>query len=256
MEELRPSHQSDAGHEKSLDLIEAYAAEVAAAATADRAMAERLRLEIMDHLFEAAADADGGPGYRARHAIERFGSVGQIARDYRTLIVETRGRSLRWIVVTAILVVFAVMKLRGFILEPGWRDDLVSTIWGSALMVIDRYAFVIALLIVLWGMVSERFRSRIFATRWHLGVSAREFGMTAIAAILILLSALAGIGSLVTTTLGEGLSLNGLESITVAALTTICITVLAGLFKFLSAYSKAHGGPPGMADDFHHGAMP
>lgn len=256
MEELCTSHRPDAGYEESLDLIEAYAAEVAAEATSDRAMAERLRLEIIDHLSEAAAHAAGGHGYRVRHAIARFGSVGEIAQDYRTLILETRGRSLRWIVITAILVVFAVMKLRGFILEPGWRDDLVSTIWGSALMVIDRYAFVVALLIVLWGMVSERFRSRILSTPWHMGISPRQLGLTAIAAILIMLSALAGIGSFLTSMLDRDLLPSGAEAITVAALSTICITVLVGLFKLLNAYSKAQDCPSLTVDDLHRGAMP
>lgn len=205
-------------------------------------MGERLRYEILDHLTEAAAHGTASYAVRARSAIAQFGSVGEIARDYRAVIVETRQRSLRWIVVMAILVVFLVMRLRGFVLEPGWRDHLVSTSWGSILMGIDRYAFAIGLAVLLWGVLTERFRPTPSGVLMLRALpTTRGFVGAALPAVLILLSALAGIGSFLNPA-GSSLLVGGrgMESVIVAALTTISIIILSGLFKLASAYLKAH----------------
>lgn len=220
-------------------------------------MAERLRYEILDHLTESAADAVGRHASPARAAIARFGSIGEIAREYRALLMETRSRNLRWIVIAAILMVFAVMRLRGFILEPGWRDDLATSVWGTVLMAVDRYAFVVALTFVLSGLVTDRLRMpHRGAPRWAVQLAARSFVMTVLPAVLILLSALAGIASFLSPAAGNpaGTALTGLESLIVAALSTMVITILAGLFKLISAYLKVHdlAAPP--PDELGHGA--
>lgn len=226
---------------------------MACAATTDKTMSERLRHEIMDHLAEAAADAAGSHASPAHFAIERFGSIEEIARDYHAVIVETRSKSLRWTVITAILVVFAVMRLRGVILEPGWRDDLVSTIWGTIVMAIDRYAFAVALFIVLWGLVTDRLRlPRLDRTRWIRQLAPRTLVMTVLPAVLILLSALAGITSLVSLTPTGRAA--GLESLTLAALSTISIFISVGLVKLIAAHLRAHDLGALASDELDRGA--
>ncbi|KGJ03783.1 hypothetical protein SAMN04487972_11613 [Paracoccus halophilus] len=226
------------------ELIEAFASELANAASTDRIMAERLRDEITDHLTEAAAESEAydDSESRARDAISRFGSVAEIASDYRTVVIETRSRSLRWVVILAIFVVFAVMRMRGFILEPGWRDDVVSTIWGTVMMGVDRYGFAIASMIVSLNLLIERreaARLRNAAPDTPQPLTGSRFLMLVVPAVLILSSALAGIGSLfyshtVGTAFIAPLALP--QSIVAAALLTICVAIVMSLLKLTHAY--------------------
>lgn len=246
MDDFFPINQftSSKNEDQSRELIEAFASELANAASSDRIMAERLRDEITDHLTEAAAEAAavGDSEKRAREAISRFGTVAEIARDYRTVIMETRSRSLRWVVILAILVVFAVMRMRGLILEPGWRDDVVSTIWGTVMMGVDRYAFAIASMIVLWNLLTERRETaklrNVAPDAWQ-SLTRSQFLMMVVPAVLILSSALAGIGSLFYNhAFGSGFSETSTlpQSIVAAALLSICVAVFLGLLKLTHAY--------------------
>ncbi|MDH2328196.1 hypothetical protein QCN27_15095 [Cereibacter sp. SYSU M97828] len=225
----RPSDEAPRGHR----LIEEYAARTAEAATSDREMAERLRWEIMDHLAEAAADAEGDDPARA--AIERFGSPRAFATEYRAAVVEWRLKRMRSTALYGMIAVFVGMRLRNFFLEPGWRDSLQSTFWGDALLAIDRYAFLFAVILLAVGLLSG---SRFFP-RMRVGDGPKSDLVTIAApSVLILLSALAIIGSIFVL-IGPGvmsLADYGLGSVTFAALVTVCIVILARLLNLVVAY--------------------
>jgi siroheme synthase (precorrin-2 oxidase/ferrochelatase) len=114
-------------------LIEKYASDVVEATQAGSAVADRLRIEIMDHLTEAMEDvaeadrAEMDPVARLRAVINDFGPQEVMAGDYREVIAESRWRHLRWTVVAGIGLTFLAMRIRPYILEPGWREDLMQS---------------------------------------------------------------------------------------------------------------------------------
>ncbi|WP_128254795.1 hypothetical protein [Falsirhodobacter deserti] len=226
----RPSDEASRGDR----LIEEYAARTAEAATSDREMAERLRWEIMDHLAEAAEDTQGGDD-PARAAIERFGSPRAFATEYRAAVVKWRLKRMRSTALYGMIAVFVGMRLRNFFLEPGWRDSLQSTLWGDALLAIDRYAFLIAVILLTVGLLSG---SRFFPRNRVGDGPKRDLVTIAAPSVLILLSALAIIGSIFVL-VGPGvmsLANYGLGSVTFAALVTVCIVILARLLNLVVAY--------------------
>ncbi|WP_136684463.1 hypothetical protein [Falsirhodobacter xinxiangensis] len=226
----RPADEAAYGNR----LIEEYATRTAEAASSDREMAERLRWEIMDHLAEAALEAEDAQD-PARAAIERFGSPVAFVAEYRTAVVGWRLKRMRSTALYAMIAVFVGMRLRNFFLEPGWRDSLQSTFWGDALLAIDRYAFLIAVLLLTVGLISG---SRFFP-RIRMGDGPKSDLVTIAApSVLILLSALAIIGSIFVLTGPSVMSLAnyGLGSVTFAALATVCIVILARLLNLVVAY--------------------
>ena len=222
-------------------LIEDFAARTANAATSDRAAAERLRWEILDHLAEAATSSGQICEESAKRAIEKFGSTEYFAYEYRTTIVETRMHNMRSTAVYALIVVFAGMRLRNVFLAPGWREDLSLTACGEFLLFVDRYAFLIAVLLMSIGWLAKSNLLPSRQTRGLLLKAVPKGDLITIAApsILLLLSGLAIIGSIfvISGTAVMSTTQYGVGSLTFATLVLVCIIISTQLAHLAGAYA-------------------
>lgn len=202
-------------------------------------MADRLRAEIIDHLNEAleeAAEDGADPELSLRKVLAEFGATDALARDYREVVAEFKWRNLRWTVVGGIAVTFLAMRLRPFILEPGWREELVASAWGKSILFVDRYAFLIAVLVVLGGLLVDRMRHLpgISAPRISKMTTPRILFMSAMPAVMVLMSALAGIGAFLSSTLMNGtFHFFGVEALGVFALVALCLILTMNLVTLM-----------------------
>lgn len=202
-------------------------------------MADRLRAEIIDHLNEAleeAAEEGADPELCLRQVLAEFGATDALARDYREVVAEFKWRNLRWTVVGGIGLTFLAMRVRPLILEPGWREDLVASTWGKSILFVDRYAFLIAVLVVLGGLLVDRMRRLpgISAPRVSKSTASRVLFMSAMPAVMVLMSALAGIGAFLSSSLMKGsFHFLGVEAFGVFALLMLCLVLTMNLVTLM-----------------------
>jgi len=131
--------------------IDDYVAALRRELAFDPALASRLASEVEDHLRNAAEADPAWPSPEAeRRAVERFGLGREIAAQFAADAVDRQARR-SWIMLAAtVAVTFVAMRLRVM-----WLDDPGST--ASALApLIDRYAFIAALLVGLVGWFAFR----------------------------------------------------------------------------------------------------
>lgn len=222
-------------------LMEEFAARTARAATCDRAAAERLHWEILDHLAEAAADIDQDDDAPVRRAIEQFGSPEAFACEYRASIFVSRLRNMRSTAILSLIVVFVGMRLRNVFLEPDWRVTLESRDWGELLLFVDRYAFLIALLLLAGGLLAK---NHTMPLRRNLGLLINalpkgDFVTIAAPSILLLLSGLAIIASIFMMS-GHAVinpAQYGVGALTFATLGLVCILISTKLASLAGAYA-------------------
>ena len=130
-------------------MIAAYLQTLTDALGFDRALAHRVRQEVLDHLCEAVA-ADPAPDRLAaeRRAVVNFGDPHVIAAQFALVALTQRGRRMALAIVTAVAGVFLVMKARlawyGIMQWP-IGDDLRAL--SETVLTIDRYAFWLAVVI-------------------------------------------------------------------------------------------------------------
>jgi hypothetical protein len=117
----------------------------------DRPLARRVRIEVEDHLWEAAAARPGGPSpENQRRVIAEFGDPGELAASYVSASLLAQVRRAAGATLLAVIAIFAAMETRlawyGLV---EWKPDPHwLTAWGLWL---DRYAFTLALVIALTG---------------------------------------------------------------------------------------------------------
>ena len=118
----------------------------------DPALSRRVRLEVEDHLWEAASNEGGDDAEAQRRTIERFGDAREIARQYAALSIYSQIRRVAVIVVLALLGIFLSMRGRGarYSLMQWGLSDQTQFIGGIGLSV-TCYAFLLALAIGLTG---------------------------------------------------------------------------------------------------------
>jgi hypothetical protein len=117
----------------------------------DRALAHRVRIEVEDHLWEAAAARPGGPSpQNQRQVIAEFGEPGELATCYISASLLSQARRAAGTALLAVFAIFVAMEARITwygLLE--WKSDphwlTAPGLW------LDRWAFAIALLIALAG---------------------------------------------------------------------------------------------------------
>lgn len=183
-------------------MIDEFAQAVARQSGCDDDLAERLRHEILDHLYQAAEDEGGPPDDAMRAAIGRFGEPELFAGEYTQIVQERRSRTTRNIAIFAIGAVFVSMRLRSFVLPQNWHEAILSTDWGGLLMFVDRYAFILAIIVILCDMLCEKHcHSMGRAGQTIFGIN-RVFALPLISAALIALSSVTGIVSVVTSQVG------------------------------------------------------
>jgi hypothetical protein len=118
----------------------------------DPLLSRRVRLEVEDHLWEAAANEPRDAAEAQRRAIEKFGDPREIARQYVALSIFSQIRRVAVIVVLALAGIFLSMKGRGAwysLMQWGFSDQ--TQFIGAIGVSVARYAFMLALAIGLVG---------------------------------------------------------------------------------------------------------
>ena len=118
----------------------------------DPSLSRLVRLEVEDHLWEAASNEGGDEAEAQRRTIERFGDAREIARQYAALSIYGQIRRVAVIVVLALLGIFLSMRGRGAwygLMQWGLSDQ--TQFIGAIGLSVTRYAFLLALAIGLAG---------------------------------------------------------------------------------------------------------
>jgi hypothetical protein len=118
----------------------------------DPALSRRVRLEVEDHLWEAASNEGGDEAEAQRRTIEKFGDAREIARQYAALSIYSQIRRVGVIVVLALVGIFLSMRGRGAwysLMQWGLSDQ--AQVVGAIGLSVTRYAFLLALAIGLAG---------------------------------------------------------------------------------------------------------
>jgi len=118
----------------------------------DAPLSRRVRMEVEDHLWEAAANAPGDATEAQRRAIVRFGDPREIARQYAALSVLGQIRRVAMIVIVVLAGIFLSMKGRGaWYSLMQWGLSEQTRFVGAIGVSVTRYAFMLALVIGLAG---------------------------------------------------------------------------------------------------------
>lgn len=131
----------------------------------DRALAQRVRREVEDHLWESADDASLEA---QRRAIAMFGSPREIAGQYAALSLWRQARRTITLVIVAMALIFVSMKLRMSwyqFLHWGLSADMQEV--GIAGMFVARCGFMLAFAVATIGwayIASRRVPVRLHAT--------------------------------------------------------------------------------------------
>jgi HAAS domain-containing protein len=118
----------------------------------DPLLSRRVRLEVEDHLWEAAANEGGDAAEAQRKAIEKFGDPREIARQYAALSIFSQIRRVAVIVVLALVGIFLSMRGRSAwysLMQWGFSDQ--TQFIGAIGVSVTRYAFMLAFAIGLVG---------------------------------------------------------------------------------------------------------
>jgi hypothetical protein len=130
-------------------VISGYLEMLSAALSFDRALAQRVRQEVEDHLQEAIAADASNSGIAAEHrAIAEFGDAQAIAAQFAMISVAEQMRKLGIVLILVIASVFVAMKARiawYAVTGGGVGHDMtpVARIVGS----VDRYSFWLSVVI-------------------------------------------------------------------------------------------------------------
>ena len=128
-----------------------YLDTLAGALVFDRGLARRVRIEVEDHLWEAAAARPDGPTPdNQRHVIAEFGDPGELVACYASASLLSLTRRAAGATLLAVIAIFVAMEARiawyGLL---AWKSDLD---WLTAWVLrLDRWAFTLALVIALAG---------------------------------------------------------------------------------------------------------
>ena len=126
----------------------------------DRSLSRCVRQEVEDHLWEAVGAGAAEDSLAAqRRAIADFGDARMIAAQFAVVSLARRSRRAGLAAVLVIAAVFVAMKGRiawYAATELAISDDLRA--FGTAVSLIDRYAFLSALMIGLGGWIYIRSR--------------------------------------------------------------------------------------------------
>jgi hypothetical protein len=156
----------------------------------DQSLARGVRQEVEDHLWEAvAADPAGNMPEAQRRAVANFGDARAIAAQFAVVSLVRRSRQAGVAAMLVIVGIFIAMKVRiAWYAAAQWAisDDLraISRVVGM----IDRYAFWVAIIVGLGGLIYIRSREIPSALHPAYRRQLRRFFMmcgTAAAALVV-----------------------------------------------------------------------
>jgi len=141
-------------------VISDYADSLAGKLGFDPSLARRVRQEVEDHLWEAAAaDPAGGPLEAQRRAIARFGDPRLIADQLAAASLAERTRKIGVTVLLVLAGIFVAMKMRVAWYElTQWALCENALEFSETMGMIDRTAFLLAVAggIAGWAYVARR----------------------------------------------------------------------------------------------------
>jgi hypothetical protein len=190
----------------------------------DAALAHSVRLEVEDHLRQAAEMADCEPIEAQRRAIARFGEPRMLARQYAPGALLTQTRRVGVVVLIALAGIYAMMKGRlawygvtQWTLSP---DLAATTATGFSVV---RWVFIVALAVVIVGAayIGTRRPAREFHDAYRREL-LRSIGLCAVAAVVLLVAV--GLDGVMV-----GLRIAGREASAVVLIPILSMTVEASL---------------------------
>jgi hypothetical protein len=141
-------------------MIDTYLQSLARELDFDRSLARRVRQEVEDHLSQAVtADTTGDLLEAQRTAIANFGDARAIAAQFAVISLARRARLAGIDALLAIGCVFMAMKARvAWYAAVQWTGSEDTVAVRTLLLLIDRYAFLFAIIIALgcWFYVRSR----------------------------------------------------------------------------------------------------
>jgi hypothetical protein len=119
----------------------------------DPALSRRVQQEVEDHLREAATAEPTEPTIDAeKRAIMSFGAPQKMAEQYRAAWLRMRMKRTGFLVLCAVLVAFGTMQSR--VVWYGlthWGTDANLKSVGTIIVPVDRYAFLVAIILGIIG---------------------------------------------------------------------------------------------------------
>ena len=126
----------------------------------DRSLSRCVRQEVEDHLWEAvAADPTGNTLQAQRRAVANFGDAAAIAAQFAIVSLARQSRRAGVVAVLVVAIVFIAMKARlAWYAAAQWAlsDDVRAV--GGLVSLVDRYAFLLSVIIGLGGWLYIRSR--------------------------------------------------------------------------------------------------
>ena len=127
-------------------MIPEYAGLLAGKLSFDRALSERVRREVEDHLWETVEDDSCADRREAeRRAVAAFGDPGLIAAQFAVVSLTKRARRMGLALVLVIAGIFVAMKARlQWYAVTQWTLSEERAALGGIVGLIDKYAFWLA----------------------------------------------------------------------------------------------------------------
>jgi hypothetical protein len=195
----------------------------------DRSLSRCVRQEVADHLWEAVAADRSGDSFEAeRQAVANFGDARAIAAEFAVVSLARHSRRAGIAALLVIVSVFVAMKARVAwyaAMQLAISDDLRAA--GSLVITIDRYAFLLSVVIGLGGWIYIQSRRIPTAFDPAYRRQLRRFFLLCGAAAAAL--AVSVISDAVLTALqlsGTGLSAEFLVPILSMAIELVCVGIL------------------------------
>lgn len=179
-------------------MIDEFATSVSSKLSFDPDLASRLKHEISDHLHEALGASNKSGADSAALAIKRFGNTDSLVAEFVRISLIRRARIVKYTTLFAIVFVFATMRIRSLITSPDSMETLFSSLPGNLVMIVDRYAFLFAILVILGNWLFEMAHSRKDLMRDENNNSYKvSLFVLSVGAVLIVMSALSGVLSFI-----------------------------------------------------------
>lgn len=195
----------------------------------DRALSRRVREEVEDHLWEAVEASPTGNELEAQaRAIASFGDARTIAAQFAVVSLAVRSRRAGIAAVLVIAGVYLAMKARiAWYAAAQWAigDDMRAL--AGLVVLIDRYAFLVSLIIAIGGFIYIRSRQIPAAFYPAYRLQLRRFFLSCAATVAALVVSVSSDAVLTALQLrGPGLSAMSLVPILSMAIEIACVGFL------------------------------
>jgi hypothetical protein len=214
-------------------VISGYLETLSAALSFDRALAQRVRQEVEDHLQQAIAADPSKDGIAAEHrAIAKFGDAQAIAVQFAMISVAEQMRKLGTALILVIAGVFVAMKGRvAWYAVMGGTADHDTTTVTSVVASVDRYSFWLSVVIGIGSFAYMLGRPIPTLVHARYRKELRCALMSCLAAIVPLVLAVISDGVLTAIRLvGAELCASSLVPISTMAIEIACVGIM--LFHF------------------------